>query len=376
MSAGIHGDHVEAGAEHPTQALLNWRETRDADRYKQWCIDRLGGVVQIGDYNFHPAQVLTLKEGATERTQATCRVQLKAEDEVTICEQFPAPISVPYYQFLYGPREPSKRLRRMRDTWEGLINLLFALAVSEATQFGIGTHPVKVIQSASSSDVKAADLRTDKLSNRIGLLAGLLDSWRTAGVQSAVLDLLPLGVVEELRRLNSVRNGFSHLGTQSDSQERALIDETAPILHESLVDVLELANVRVMRLSRFVPGAPPSAEVEILKGHSTSRRIDDLPLEPADALLAMQAGRVDVYDRVLAKIGGRMLDLSPYFYAFDDNSGHHTWLAFFKKRNGGQCHLEVVGEAIALASDEAYHADLFARCESALLASNQGGASA
>lgn len=373
MSESIARDQAEREPISPASSLLNWRETRDADRFRAWCLERFGGYVQVGEHEFHPAAVLTLKEGATERAKEDCRTQLQAEDEETICEQYPAPVAVPYHQFLNGPREPMRRLTRMRDTWEGLIYLLSALAVAEAVRVGVGDNPVMVVERGSRRPLRARDLRSDKLSVRIGVLDGLLENWRSSGVRAAVAALIPIGVVDELRRLNTVRNGFSHLGTLSDSQARNLIDETAPILRDSLVDLLDLASVQLVRLSRVIPGAPPTAEVESLNGHASSRRIRDLALDTDSGPLVMQAGQIDVYDRVLAKLGDRVVDLSPYFYACDDASGHHTRIAFFKKQGDGKCHLEVVGESVALASDATLHAQEFARCETAILGHSGGG---
>jgi hypothetical protein len=372
MSGQTPRDEAEAEPLSPARTHLNWRDTRDADRYREWCLDRFGGYIELGEYEFHPAAVLTLKEGATEKTREECRSQLEAEDNETICEQYPAPIAVPYHQFLNGPRDPMRRLTRMRDTWEGLINLLSALALAEAARIGVGSGSVMVVERGSRHPVRARDLRSDRLSGRLGLLEGLLESWRESGVRAAVADLIAPGVVAELRRLNAVRNGFSHLGTLSDAQARARVEETAPLLQDSLVDVLDLANVQLVRLSRVVPGWPPTAEVESLNGHAWSRRVTDLALDADSETLVLRAGRIDNYDRVLAKIGTRVLDLAPYFYACDDSSGHHTRVCFFKKRNEGQCHFEVVGEAVEVSSDATLHDPEFFRCQAAVLGDGIG----
>src|ERR1022692_3252910 len=282
MSDSTPRDQAEIEPLSPALSLLHWRETRDADRYRNWCLEQFGGYVRVGEHEFHPAAVLTLKEGATESARDECRSQLQAEDDETICERYPAPIAVPYQQFLNGPRDPMRRLTRMRDTWEGLIHLLSALALAEASRIGVGNRPVMVVERGSRHRVRAKDLRSDRLSVRLGLLEGLLEGWRESGVHAAVADLIAPGVVDELRRLNAVRNGFSHLGTLSDSQARTFVAETAPLLRESLVDLLDLASVQLVRLSRVAPGSPPNAEVESLNGHAWSRRVLDLALD-ADA---------------------------------------------------------------------------------------------
>lgn len=372
MSVSDSRDQAELEPTTPAEALLQWRETRDADRYRQWCLDTLGGYVTIGEHEFHPADVLRLKPGVTEKSIDDCRSQLWSQDDDTVCDQFPAPVAIPYHQAIHGPRESGRRLTRMRDAWEGLINVLAAMVVAEAAEIGIGAEPVEVIETTSRRPLKRKDLRSDRLSIRIGILEGILESWRAAGVRSVLADLIPLGLPAELRRLNAVRNGFSHLGTLSDVQATRLVGESGPILHEVLVDCLFLADTQLVRLVKVAPGSPPTAEVDSLNGNSTARRIRDLVLDSDAQRVVMRSGKIGTYDRVLAIVRSRCIDLSPFFYACDDISGHHTRIAFFKKRTGDQCHLEVVGESVELKSEADLHVAEFARCESAVLGREQG----
>lgn len=372
MSDSTARDHAELDPKIPAETLLQWRETRDADRYLQWCFDTFEGYVKVGENKFHPAEVLRLRPDVAEKTMAECKSQLLEHDDETICDQFPSPIAIPYQQAIYGPREPIRRLTRLRDTWEGLINLLSAMVIAEVKVIGVGISPVQVIEASSRRAIKHKDLRSDKLSIRIGIIEGILESWRAAGIQAVLADLIPIGLPTELRRLNTVRNGFSHLGTLSDVQAARLVEESRPILHDVLVDCLFLADTQLVRLLKVAPGSPPSAEVDRLNGYSTARHVSDLELDADAQKVVMQSGKVGSYDRVLAKIRSRCLDLSPYFYACDDDSGHHTRIAFFKKRAADMCHLEVVGESLPLTSAANLHNPEFARCEVGVVGS-QGG---
>ncbi|VWD64747.1 hypothetical protein [Burkholderia contaminans] len=369
MSDTASRDHAELDSKIPAEALLQWRETRDADRFRQWCLDTFEGYVTVGEHEFHPAEVLRLKPDVIDKTIAECKSQLLEQDDEAICNQFPSPVAIPYQQAIYGPRDPIRRLTRMRDTWEGLINLLSAMVIAEVGVVGVGQSPVQVIEAVSRRAIKYKDLRSDKLSIRIGIIEGILEGWRAAGVRAVLADLIPIGLPAELRRLNTVRNGFSHLGTLSDVQAARLVDESRPILRDVLVDCLFLAETQLVRLIRVTPGSPPSAEVESLNGHSNARRVRDLDLDSDAQKVVMQSGRVGSYDRVLAKLRSRCLDLSPYFYACDDDSGHHTRVAFFKKKSADMCHLEVVGESLELTSEAKLHVAEFTRCEIAVIGS-------
>lgn len=373
MTTSASRDEAQTEPLSPSQKLLQWRETRDEDRFKEWCLENSEGYVQVGEHKFHPATVLTLKEGAVEKARAECKQRLREQDEETIYSQFPSPIAVPYHQYLNGPRDPAVRLLRMRDTWEGAVHLLWSLAIAEAVEIGIAGVPLQIIERDSRRSLRAKDLRSDSLALRIAVLDGLVEHWRQQNMRSLVADLIPTGVIDELRRLNAVRNGFSHTGAPSDTQSNRLIDESAPLLHDSLVDLLDLTQIRLFRLGRITPGSTPTAEVEPLIGHARSRSIRDLPLDSGTTQLVMQAGKVGNFDRVLARIGPRMLDLSPYFYCCDDPTGHHTLILFYKHRHNGKCNFEVVGESTAVEAEANLHQAEFARCEQALLVAVQEG---
>ncbi|WP_146772445.1 hypothetical protein [Burkholderia cenocepacia] len=94
MSDSTARDHAELDSKNPAEALLQWRETRDADRYRQWCLDMFEGYVRVGEHEFHPAEVLRLKPDVVEKTISECRSQLLDQDDETICAQFPSPIAI------------------------------------------------------------------------------------------------------------------------------------------------------------------------------------------------------------------------------------------------------------------------------------------
>ena len=78
MSDSTPRDQAEIEPLSPALSLLHWRETRDADRYRNWCLEQFGGYVRVGEHEFHPAAVLTLKEGATESARDECRSDRKS----------------------------------------------------------------------------------------------------------------------------------------------------------------------------------------------------------------------------------------------------------------------------------------------------------
>ena len=205
-------DQLEAERLDPDQRLTERRKSRDEEDYRVWC-ESSYGTVEIGQEQFHPAHVLEIMApAAAQRGRDDWSAMIRTDLEQAVCEQFPAPIAVPFHSFLEGPRSSLARLYRLRDTWESLIRLLAALALSEAAVIATSLTPLVLRDGMGQGwrECKRRDLLSDKLTVRIGLMEGVLHRAYKLGVDLQVASLLPIDVLGEVRRLNVVRNCFSH----------------------------------------------------------------------------------------------------------------------------------------------------------------------
>lgn len=202
------------------------------------------------------------------------------------------------------------------------------------------------------------------------MIEGVLHRAGELGVGLQVSTFLAADTLGEIRRLNAVRNGFSHEAAKSDAQARGIVEEFYPVVRDVLLDLREVQEVKLMRLHKVQPGG--IAEIEELTGHAQSRRIRELALDHDASAVAMSAAPVGGMDRVLARIGGRTLDLSPFFYAADDDTGHRTRVLSFKLKEADEWHLECVADSTTKKSSAMQHEVLLARLEAHLGQSGQG----
>lgn len=365
-------DQLETERLDPDQALVERRRARDEQDYRDWC-ESLHGMIELGQEEFHPADVLELAADAARRGRDDASAQVRTDLEQAVCDLFPAPIAVPFHAFLEGSRSELMRLHRLRDTWESMVRLLAALALSEAASCPISLAPL-VIRDGKDQDwrqCRRRDLISDKLSVRIGLIEGVLHRAGELGVDLQVATLLPMEVLGEIRRLNVVRNGFSHEATKSDAQARDIVGEVYPVFREVLLDLREVQKVDLVRLQKIQPGG--IAEIEQLTGHAQSRRIREIKLDDSASSVAMSATPVHGMDRILARFGEKTLDLSPFLYAIDDDTGHRTRVLDFKRKEADEWHLECVADSTIKTSPAARHEVLLARLEMLLGQPGQGG---
>lgn len=366
MSDSPARDQLEVERLDPAQDLLDRRRKRDEEDYRLWC-ESAYGMVEVGQEVFHPADVLDkLAPDAARRGRADASSQVRIDLEQSVCEQFPAPIAVPFHAFLEGPRAALTRLHRLRDTWESLVRLLSALALSEAARYGTRLSPLVVREGKDQGwrECRRRDLCSDKLAVRVGLIEGVLHRAEQVGVDLQLASLVPVEVFEEVRRLNVVRNGFSHEATKSDEQAKRIIDEAYPVVRDVLLDLRDMQSVELLRIHFLRPGS--QADVERLTGHAQSRRIYELALEADAASLAMSASSVDGMSRVLARVSGLMLDLSPFLYAADDDTGHRTRVFQFKCKKADDWQMECVADSTIKTSPATQHDALLAPFENLL----------
>ena len=366
MTDSSSRDQLEAERLNPDQRLTERRKSRDAAGYRDWC-ESSYGIVEVGQEQFHPADVLErMAPDAARRGRDDWSEMVRKDLEQTVCEQFPAPIAVPFHGFLEGSRSSLMRLHRLRDTWESLIRLLAAIALSEAAVSTTSLAPLVLRDGKDQPwrECKRRDLLSDKLTVRIGLVEGVLHRAHELGVDLQVASLLPIDVLGEVRRLNVVRNSFSHASTKSDVQAEAIIKEAYPVFREVLFDLHDMQSIDLIRIHSIQAGG--KASVEQLKGHAQSRRISEFALDADAAVLVMSAKPVVGMDRVFACVGGLTLDLSPFSYAADDDSGHRTSMWDFKSKKDNEWHLECVADSTTKTSPAASHEAVLVRFESLL----------
>jgi hypothetical protein len=354
-------DSLELEALTPSRSLLERRNIRNNAIYRTWCEETYGEVA-LGDETFHPADILDqLAPDAARRARIDALDQAYDDIEQGACERFPSIVAVPFQRFLEGPRAGITRLHQLRDTWESLIRLLAALALAEASTLAAGGC-LRIRESAAQAlrECKRRDLYSDKLAIRIGLIEAVLRWANEAPVSLTIAQVVPIEVLDEIRRMNSIRNGFSHEATKSDKQARELIEEAYPTVRDLFLDLRDLQEVNLFRIKSINPTGPV-AEIERLFGHSQNQRIADFPLDAETLAIVLGAGKVGGLDRVLAGLDRRVIDLSPFIYASDDVSGHRTRLLEFKSKRDGKWHLECVSDSSQHALDANEHEQLLSR---------------
>lgn len=314
------------------------RESRLDDAFRNELLDDVGEVV-IGQSRFHPADVLHRMK-PEEHDQARAESKFKRYDVLTeiVSESFPSPIARPFDSFVNGPREPLRRLFNMKDTWEGIIAVINCMVLAECAGKSVDLAGVLIRADDSSTPrlIQRRELLDWRIATRLGVVEGILIYAEHENIELASASVVPVGIISEMRRLNRIRNEFSHSQTRSDRQANQIIDECRQDLLDVLGDLEELTSVEMFRIDQICPNGNGKLEVENLAGYAGARRIREIAATPDQITQYLSAPPVQNFDRVLIKIGPEIYDASPFFYCSDDVSGHRTRLLFFRQHKSSE----------------------------------------
>lgn len=311
------------------------------------------GEIIIAGETFHPVDILESMADTTCRVARADADQRYADEVIeAVLSQYPAPIALAYNAFLHGTIQPLARLGHMRDTWEAAVSVCCALVYSECAARDWKLNEVLMRDGPSNipRPLKSRDLRSDSISVRLGCLEGVLIHAKvnSAPIQSA--QLIPIEVVGEMRRLNDIRNGFSHEQTKSDSQAIKIIDECEQDLLDVLADLSSLSEVEMYRVHEISKSAVNTLKVERLNGSIIARRIKDISVDP---IVIAECGALALtgdLDPVFIKCREDLFVGSPYLHCADDESGHQTRVLMLKRvqQEQGLVKYEVSGQSLPL----------------------------
>lgn len=313
-------------------------------QYNDW-LDRSyadeSGPLSILGFQPRPSEVLFQMSQDTYQA-AFADFQREWEDELKerVFNAFPSPIAHYFYRFEAGSENELQRLLFLRDTWESIVDVLHAIAVSECRHRRL----------ALAEPLKFSELMSDKVAQRILNIERLIRATSDEGGPLKVAQIVPIATLEKMRDLNQSRNGFSHSAAQSELQARTWISECYADVLDVLDDISGLTEVEVYRYLGQLAGK--TLRCEVFRGHGLSRTIKAIPLTDAQIAASQQYFQ---QGQILVACDAELFSLRPHVYFKEDGSGHITKLCLFRRTYGDapnrRIEYEIVGEAARLSED-------------------------
>jgi hypothetical protein len=287
----------------------------------------------IAGENFHPADILEkLAEETYRMARSDSDQRFLEEAEENATSSYPAPIALAFNSFLHGATSALARLGFMRDTWEAVVNVCYAVVLSECVHNNISLRDV-IMRDGPNNNPRAMakrDLRSDSIAVRLGCIEGTLVYMQHAGLNAHAATIVPIELIGEMRRLNDVRNGFSHEQTKSEQQAKKIIEDCKDDLLEVLADLNGLTEIDLFRFHGIATDQPNTLKVEMLNGCS-ARRITSLSLNTTDIATCTSIASPGDFDPVFVSCRGSIYPACPYLYCQHDETGHQTRVLMLKR---------------------------------------------
>jgi hypothetical protein len=314
--------------------------------YNEW-LDRShadgAGALDILGFRPRPSEILFAMSQDTYMA-AFADFQREWEEELkdSVFNGFPSPIAYYFYRFESGFESELQRLHFLRDTWESIVDIAHAMAVSECRHRCL----------ALADPLKYSDLMSDKVAQRLLNIERLLCFTADSGLSLKVAEVLPLETLKKMRDLNQNRNAFSHSAAQSEAQAAAWISECYADVIDVLDDIRRIAEVGIYRYRGHIDGN--TLRCEVFRGHGLTRTIKAVSLDSAQVVSSQ---RYFQQGALLLSYDGDLFGLRPFVHSKEDPAGHTTKLCFFRRTHGDapnrRVEYELVGDAVRVAEDRA-----------------------
>lgn len=343
-----------------TTNSVTWVVAEDADpaesryedypEFNRWLDEQYGGF-EINEENVYfnrLASEILFEMDQAAYWQLKQDYDLAQEEEIKriVIEEFPTPIAYHFRRAQRGAESDLQRLQFLRDTWESLISMLHAIVLGESR---VREVPLK------SSGIVASHFKSDSLARRLDNIRNTIDAAQSAQIELKTAAFITSELVDQLKSLNQVRNGFSHTAALSETQARKIYVTNLVAVVEILGKLIELRNIKMLRFAGHGKSAT-MIKHEVFCGSAMVKDFDELNLTSEQL---GKCARLLNSHNLLVMIDDSIIPLSPYVSPLDTESGHQTQLCFFKKGKGGKYLYEIVGQSEEIEFEQAMFQDDF-----------------
>ncbi len=230
------------------------------------------GDVTIANISFSRSRILFEMDFETYK-QALYEFLEQDYDDLkqTVFAYYPACIAYNFRQSERGEgsTDPVRKLLHLKDSWESIIFVLYALVVGEVRRKGVDLKATQVfvsydagdnpIFSNFNSDKVLSDAPKQKLQNAKAIVQHVKN--RVLGFKCAEIEL---SLFDDLLQLQEVRNELSHYNAPTREQAEAELKIVLPLFREMLEKTRFLEDCKILRFDCLAI----DCRCETFNGHS------------------------------------------------------------------------------------------------------------
>lgn len=298
------------------------------------------GQIDIAGILFYPSRILYEMEpiGYVEAYQEFQDTEFERLKD-TVYNQYPSCIA---YNFRLsekgeGASDPVRKLLHLKDTWESIAFVLYAIVWGEirhkgidlkATQVMVGTSPTGPVYRNFNTD----RLISDALKTKIQNIKAVVEYSRANGLGLKCEEIEP-DLLDKLLALQDIRNDISHHNTPTREEAEAELLQVIPLFKEMLMMTEFLAECKILRFESYTT----KCRCEEFNGHYLNKEFGDFDFA-ANQAFVLGLGQ----EQLFIKWGNEIFSLSPFLHFLKDAVGRETYLSFFKGKKEGKYWFEPI----------------------------------
>ena len=258
-----------------------------------------------------------------------------------VFDSYPASIA---YNFRLSERgqgadDPVHKLLHLKDTWESIAFVLYALVMGEVRHRGIDLKAAQHFVSLDpDGNPRYTHLNTDKIlsdaiKQKIQNIKGIILHSK-ANSLGFKFEEINESLCDDLLELQNIRNDISHHTTPTREQAESELRQVFPIFREMLTKTRFLENCKIMRFESF----SLTCRCETFSGHSLNREYESQSLTDSQRMYVIGLGQ----EQLFVVWDAECFSMSPFLHFVQDATGHESYLCFFKSKKQGRYRYEPV----------------------------------
>lgn len=262
------------------------------------------------------------------------------EQKESVYYEYPQPIAYYFHQAENGYSNENHRLQLLRSTWEAIIFTIYAIVIGEARNKSFPFRNIVGLDSNDNPDLSFNDYFSDKLAQKLLIIERILKYSVDNHIPLVSNQLIPLAVIQKVRRLNQERNGFMHTAALSEEQASRKYLELVPDVLDVLTDLNELASLEILHYIGN-EGAATALRFHLFQGYTLARQ-NSPTMQITPTQLSRIAGEL-TNQNIFAYYQGELFSITPFLHFKSEANGNITNLCYCKKKHSNtRYELEIV----------------------------------
>jgi len=226
-----------------------------------------------------------------------------------------------------GAADPVRKLLHLKDTWEAIVFILYALVMGEVRYKKVDMKAAQVFVSHGADgnpvfgNFNSDKILSDAIKQKIHNIKGIIQFSKANGLRFKCEEI-DESLLDDLLALQDIRNDISHHATPTREQAEAELRQVIPLFQWMLTKTRFLESCQILRFDTL--GA--SCRCETFNGHSLNREFEEFQFIDPQRAFIVGLGQEQLFVIWDAEI----FSLSPFLHFDRDATGHESYVCVYK----------------------------------------------